>query len=145
MRVYDENQPIGSGQPRGGRGCDCTGHCHTFPRRSHLKMVRFLEKFKFGGLSKKPNPGNAQANQTTNSDAECGKDAKGEYLSRKSSADKTQMGLIRPLHQTPTAEGVLGSRFGTERSRINNFLPRIARLRLLGMVATRVSAVGSTL
>ena len=89
-----------------------------YPCLSHLKMLRFLKKHRKS--SKQPTPLENPTHQITDTEAECGgdcgEDPEGEYRLRERSELMRPMGLIRPWHQIPVAEGVLRSQIRTLRS-----------------------------
>ena len=138
VRAYEPNRPIGNGSQRF-NGMMESGAALLL--LAFLKMVRFFEK-KFWKRSRQE-PENTQANQTTNVDAERGRDSGGEYRSGKHPELIWLMGLIGLSHQIQTVEAVLGSQIRTKGPGINRFPPRLPQLKLPGtIVITQVSAVG---
>jgi len=105
VRVYKElrNKSANRQWPATRRqGGNIVGGC-TFPYRTHLKMLRFLEKkFRKHSPKHKHKPENPRAHRTTGVDAERGRETEGEYRAREISELIRPMGLIGPSRQIPT-------------------------------------------
>ena len=104
-------------------------------------MLRFLKKSRKSHKSSKKS---IALETPTYKTADIGvEDSDGEYLSRKISEVMRPMGLIRPLGQITTTEGVLESQLRAGGPEINSLLRRMPRPRPMNTTAAmKVSVVG---